>query len=69
MPTSTGTAARAGRAPGSPRSTAAQATGAAQALRSAITELAEGVTITADPPTNSLVIQASQEGFATHLAA
>jgi general secretion pathway protein D len=37
----------------------------AQGLRSAITELAEGVTITADPPTNSLVIQASQEGFST----
>jgi general secretion pathway protein D len=45
--------------------TAQAAAGAAQALRSAITELAEGVTITADPPTNSLVIQASQEGFAT----
>jgi general secretion pathway protein D len=45
--------------------TAIQNAGAAQALRSAVTELAEGVTITADPPTNSLVIQASQEGFAT----
>jgi len=43
----------------------AAAAGAAQAMRSAITELAEGVTITADPPTNSLVIQASQEGFST----
>jgi general secretion pathway protein D len=36
-----------------------------QALRAAITELAEGVTVTADPPTNSLVIQASQEGYST----
>ncbi len=35
------------------------------ALRAAITELSEGVTVTADPPTNSLVIQASQEGFST----
>ncbi len=42
------------------------AAGAApQALRAAVTELAEGVTVTADPPTNSLVIQASQEGFTT----
>lgn len=38
---------------------------AAQALRAAVTELAEGVSITADKPTNSLIIQASQEGFAT----
>ncbi len=38
---------------------------APQALRAAITELSEGVTVTADPPTNSLVIQASQEGFNT----
>ncbi len=36
-----------------------------QALRAAVTELAEGITVTADPGTNSLVIQASQEGFAT----
>jgi len=39
--------------------------GAAQALRSSISELAGGVTVTADPPTNSLLIQASQEGFKT----
>jgi general secretion pathway protein D len=39
--------------------------GTMQALRAAISELAEGVTITADAPTNSLIIQASQEGFAT----
>lgn len=38
---------------------------AAQALRSTISELAGGVTVTADPPTNSLLIQASQEGFNT----
>jgi general secretion pathway protein D len=41
------------------------AAGAAQALRSSISELAGGVTVTADPPTNSLLIQASQEGFNT----
>jgi general secretion pathway protein D len=35
------------------------------AMRAAITELAEGVTVTADAPTNSLVIQASREGFGT----
>ncbi len=38
---------------------------AAAAMRSAITELAEGVTVTADAPTNSLVIQASKEGYGT----
>ncbi len=37
----------------------------AQALRAAITELSEGVTVTADAPTNSLVIQASKEGYST----
>ncbi|MBW2312881.1 MAG: hypothetical protein JRH10_01720, partial [Deltaproteobacteria bacterium] len=37
----------------------------AQALRAAVTELADGVTVTADPATNSLVIQASQEGYRT----
>jgi general secretion pathway protein D len=36
-----------------------------QALRAAVTELAEGVTVTSDEPTNSLVIQASQEGYDT----
>lgn len=39
--------------------------GVAQALRAAVTELSEGVTLTADAPTNSLVIQSSQEGFST----
>jgi len=41
--------------------------GQAQALRSAVTELAEGVSLTADPATNSLVIQASKEAYATLL--
>jgi general secretion pathway protein D len=36
---------------------------AAAALRASVSELAEGVTVTADAPTNSLVIQASKEGF------
>ncbi len=44
---------------------AAAAGGAAQALRTAVSGLAEGVTVTADPATNSLVIQASKEGYAT----
>lgn len=35
------------------------------ALRSAVVELEEGVSVTADPATNSLVIRASQEGFNT----
>ncbi len=35
------------------------------ALSAVVRELAEGVKITADPATNSLVIQASREGFAT----
>lgn len=37
----------------------------APAVRSAVTELAEGISVTADPATNSLVIQASQEGYNT----
>ncbi len=36
-----------------------------QALRSAVTPLAEGVTVTADPATNALVIQASKEAYET----
>ena len=39
--------------------------GQPQALRSAITQLAEGITVTADPATNSLVIQASKEAYET----
>jgi general secretion pathway protein D len=68
VPSSSGTSGgRSSAARSSLASVAQQAAtaGAAQAMRSAITELAEGVTITADPPTNSLVIQASQEGFST----
>ncbi len=51
-------------APAAPAGGAAQG-GQAQALRSAVTDLAGGVTVTADPATNSLIIQASQEGYAT----
>ena len=36
-----------------------------QSLRSAVTPLAEGVTVTADPATNALVIQASKEAYET----
>lgn len=34
-----------------------------QALSAAVTELAGGASVTADPPTNSLVIQSSPEGY------
>ncbi|HEY8155394.1 MAG TPA: type II secretion system secretin GspD [Myxococcota bacterium] len=37
----------------------------AQTLRTAVSALAEGISVTADPATNALVIQASQEGYAT----
>jgi general secretion pathway protein D len=43
----------------------AAAAGQGQALRAVVTELAEGIAVTADPATNALVIQASQEGFST----
>jgi general secretion pathway protein D len=46
-------------------STAGAGQAGAQALRAAVTELSEGITVTADPGTNALVIQASQEGFST----
>jgi general secretion pathway protein D len=36
-----------------------------QAMRSAITALAQGITLTADPGTNALVIQASKEAYET----
>jgi general secretion pathway protein D len=49
--------------PSSPTAGTGQA--GAQALRAAVTELSEGITVTADPATNALVIQASQEGFST----
>ncbi len=45
------------------RATAGRATPAASA--SAIAELAGGIRITADAPTNSLIIQASSEGYST----
>ncbi len=37
----------------------------AQAIRAAVSGLAEGISVTADPATNSLIIQASQEGYNT----
>ena len=37
----------------------------AQPLRSAVTQLAEDISVTADPATNSLVIQASKEAYET----
>jgi general secretion pathway protein D len=37
--------------------------GQAQALRTAVTALAEGIRVTADPATNALVIQARKEGY------
>jgi general secretion pathway protein D len=37
----------------------------AQPLRTMVSGLAEGIGVTADPATNALVIQASQEGYAT----
>ncbi len=51
--------------PGGGAAAAAAGGGAAQALRTAVSGLAEGVTVTADPATNSLVIQASKEGYST----
>ena len=51
--------------PRAPAGGGAGAGGQAQALRTAVTGLTEGIAITADPATNSLVIQASQEGFST----
>jgi general secretion pathway protein D len=53
---------RAAPAPGAPQAAGA---GQAQALRAQVAGLAEGISVTADPATNSLVIQASQEGFNT----
>jgi general secretion pathway protein D len=47
-----------------PSSTAASGQGATS-LRAVVQGLAEGVKITADPATNSLVIQSSREGFDT----
>jgi len=39
--------------------------GGAQAIRAAVVGLTEGISVTADPATNALVIQASKEGFST----
>ena len=36
-----------------------------QSIRSAVTPLDEGITVTADPATNALVIKASKEGYET----
>ena len=52
-------------APTSGRAGAAGGVSATQALRSQVTELSEGVTITADAATNALVIQASKEAYET----
>ena len=48
-----------------PAGGAGAAGGAAQQLRAVVAGLSEGIAITADPATNSLVIRASQEGFTT----
>jgi general secretion pathway protein D len=52
---------------GTPAAPAGGAAGGAQAqaIRATVSGLAEGISVTADPATNSLVIQASQEGFNT----
>ena len=50
---------------GAGRTGAAGAVTPAQSLRSVVTPLAEGVTVTADPATNALVIQASKEAYET----
>ncbi|MFP8877488.1 MAG: secretin N-terminal domain-containing protein, partial [Myxococcota bacterium] len=41
--------------------------GAGQALRSTVASLAGGISVTADPTINALIIQASQEGYSTLL--
>ncbi len=41
------------------------ASNASQSIRSAVTPLDEGITVTADPATNALVIKASKEGYET----
>lgn len=54
-----------GAAGGGGRTVPGGAAATAQSLRSVVTPLAEGVTVTADPATNALVIQASKEAFET----
>ncbi len=46
-------------------SSAGGTTPVATAIRSAVTSLEGGISVTADPATNSLIIQATQEGFNT----
>ncbi|NRA09205.1 MAG: type II secretion system secretin GspD [Myxococcales bacterium] len=43
----------------------AAGSGAAQVLRSTVASLAGGISVTADPAINALIIQASQEGYTT----
>jgi len=49
--------------PGRTGSTTPGASNAAQSLRSTVTAFTEGITLNADPATNSLVIQASKESY------
>jgi len=51
--------------PAAPSGGAPGGAAGAQAIRAAVTGLAGGISVTADPATNSLIIQASQEGFNT----
>jgi general secretion pathway protein D len=50
---------------GAPPGAGAAGGGAAPAIRTAVSGLAGGISVTADPATNALIIQASQEGFTT----
>lgn len=50
---------------GSRSSLPGAASNTTQAIRAAVTPLDEGITVTADPATNSLVIKASKEGYET----
>ena len=50
---------------GGPRGPAGGAAGQPQALRGQVTALAEGLQLSADPSTNSLVIQGSKEAYET----
>lgn len=48
---------------GQPGPAASGTAGSAVELRAGISEFATGITVTADPPTNSIVIQATAEGY------
>jgi general secretion pathway protein D len=50
---------------GAPPGAGAAGGGAAPAIRTAVSGLAGGISVTADPGTNALIIPASQEGFNT----